>query len=104
MNLCWLVCNATQRKLESSEKREPLLRKCLYKIELHTNLKGIFLITDQWGRTQLIVGGTIPGLVVLGSKESRLSKSQGTNRKAALLHGLCISSYLQVPALLEFLP
>lgn len=47
MNLCWLVCNATQRKLESSEKREPLLRKCLYKIELHTNLKGIFLITDR---------------------------------------------------------
>ena len=32
-------------------------------------------------------------------KEKRLSKQE-----AALLHGLCISSSLQVPALLEFLP
>ena len=27
--------------------------------------KGIFLIGDLWGRSQPIVGGTIPGLVVL---------------------------------------
>ena len=36
--------------------------------------------------------------------ESRLSKSWGVSQKATLFHGLCISSCLQVPALLELLP
>ena len=52
---------STWYKLESSQKKEAQLRKCLQKFQLY----GSFLITDWWGRT--IVEGAIPGLVVLGS-------------------------------------
>jgi hypothetical protein len=34
---------------------------------LPSDLAVIFSISDQWGRAQPLVGGTIPGLVVLGS-------------------------------------
>ena len=46
---------------------------------------------------------TIPELVVLGSIKIRLSKPSKIRQEAVLLNELCISPYLQVPALLEFL-
>ena len=54
---------STWYKLESSDRKEPQLKKCLYKIQL----QGIFSIIDQKEKAQPIVGGAIPGLVVLGS-------------------------------------
>ena len=55
----WLkvLCN----KLESSEENKTQLKKCLY----GPQISGIFLISDQYQRVQPIVGGAIPGLVVL---------------------------------------
>ena len=47
--------------------------------------------------------GVIPGLVVLGSIRSRLSKPCGANQYIASFHGLCVSSCLQNPAPSEFL-
>jgi hypothetical protein len=49
------------------------------------------------------MGRVTSGLVVLDSIENRLRKPQGTKQQAALLHGLCISSCLQVLSLLQFL-
>jgi hypothetical protein len=51
-----------------------------------------------------MMGGATTGLVVLGP--IRKQAEQATRRKSisSLLHGLSISSCLQVPALLEFLP
>jgi hypothetical protein len=43
--------------------RELQLRKWFHEIQLYR----IFLISDQWRRAQPIVGGAIPGLVILGS-------------------------------------
>ena len=40
----------------------------------------------------LLVGGTIPGLVVLVLEESRLSKPGEASQKRTSLHGLCINS------------
>jgi hypothetical protein len=45
------------------------------------------------------VGGAIPGLVALGSVRKQTEQAN----ISSTLHGLCISSCLQVPALLEFL-
>ena len=50
------------------------------------------------------VDGVIPGIVVLGSLSKQANKLWEANQKTATLHGLCISSCLQVPALCEFLP
>lgn len=44
-------------KLESSERREPQLRKCLR----YTRLEGVFSVVDVGGSSPLWVGGTIPG-------------------------------------------
>ena len=60
----------------------------------------------------LVIGvgpGSLWAVPSLGSwsrvlEESRLTKSVGASQEAAPLHGLCISSCLQVPALLAFLP
>ena len=49
------------------------------------------------------MGGAIPGLEFWVLEESRLSKPVEVRQDVALFHGLCISSYLQVPALFEFL-
>jgi hypothetical protein len=37
---------STRHKLESSEMKEPQLRKYLHKIKMHTSLEGTFLISD----------------------------------------------------------
>jgi hypothetical protein len=57
------------------------------------------------GRVQPIVGGIIPGpLVLLGSIRKQNEKAMGSKPVSdAPLHGLCISSCLQVSALFEFL-
>lgn len=50
-------------KLETSERREPQLMKCLHEIHQW----GIFSIINQWRMVQLIERGSIPVLVALGS-------------------------------------
>ena len=70
---------STWLKLESSERREPQLRKCLHNIRQQARLKGIFLFSDQWGCVQPIVGSVIPGLVVLNSM--RKQNEQGIKSK-----------------------
>jgi len=56
---------------------------------------------NEGGARPLCVGGgdITPGLVVLGSIRNLAEQSQ----EAAPLYGLCVSSCLQAPALLEFL-
>lgn len=66
--LCVLVgFMSLWHKLESSERREPQLRKCLHKIH-----KGICLVID--GEAQPIVGGHIPGCLVFVSIAARLER------------------------------
>jgi hypothetical protein len=62
----------------------------------------IFLIGDRWRRTQLPVDGAIPELVVRGAMKKQAEQALRTKPGAALLHELCISSCLQVPALTAF--
>jgi hypothetical protein len=52
---------------------------------------GIFSVSDQWGRTQLTVGGAIPGLVVLGS----IRKPWGSKPVSSPPPWPCISSCLR---------
>jgi hypothetical protein len=49
------------------------------------------------------VGGAIPGQVVLGSIRKQAEQAMGNKPVSSTLHGLCISSCLQVPALTECL-
>ena len=56
------------------------------------------------GRVQPIVDGATPGLVVLGSIRKQAEKAMGNKPVSSTLHGLCIGSCLQAPALLELLP
>jgi hypothetical protein len=49
------------------------------------------------------LGGAIPGLVVLGSVRKQAEQAMGSKPVSSTLHGLCISSCLQVPVLYEFL-
>jgi hypothetical protein len=51
-----------------------------------------------------MVGGTTPGLVVLSSIRKQIEQATRNKTVSSTLHGLCINSCLQVPALLEFLP
>jgi hypothetical protein len=51
-----------------------------------------------------MVGGAIPGLVVLGSIRKQAEQAMESKPVSSTLHGLCISSCLQVAALLEFPP
>ena len=46
------------------------------------------------------MGGAIPGLVVLGPIRKQAEQAMGSKPVSSTLHGLCISSCLQVPALL----
>lgn len=50
------------------------------------------------------MGSGIPGQVILSAEENSLSKREEVSLQVAVLHGLCISSYLHVPAPFEFLP
>ena len=77
-------------------KEEASILKCLYEIQL----QDIFLISDLWGKAQPMVGGTIPGLVVLGSIRKQAEQAMVSKPVRTLLQGLGISSFLQVPALL----
>jgi hypothetical protein len=52
---------STRHKLELSQRKEYQLKKCLHEIQL----LGIFSTSGQGSGP--IVGGAIPGLVVLGS-------------------------------------
>lgn len=45
---------------------------------------------------------TIPGLVVLGSIKSRLSKPWGASQLVVPLHGLCISICFSIPVMTSF--
>lgn len=66
---------STWLKLQTTERREPQLRKWLHSNGLQANLKGIF-ISDQWGRVQNIVSGIIPELVVLGSMRKQAEQGK----------------------------
>jgi hypothetical protein len=67
----YIFFNLTQAKV--SEKRESPLRKCLHKAQAY----GIFLISDQCERLQLIVDGVdpVPGMMVLGSKRKQAEQA-----------------------------
>ena len=62
-----------------------------------------FLISDQWGRAQPMMGGVIPELLVLDSIRKQTEQAMRTKSVSSTLHGLCISSCLWDPALCEFL-
>ena len=51
-----------------------------------------------------MVGDIIPGLVVPGSKRKEAEQARRSKPVSSTPHGLYISSCLQVPALLMFLP
>ena len=55
------------------------------------------------GKDQPIVSDSITGLVVLSYKKAGWSSQGKQVSKTASLHDICISSYLQNFALLEFL-
>lgn len=58
---------------------------------------------DEGGPSQSLVGGDIPGLVVLGSvRRQAETKPQEEASKQHPKHGLCINSCLQHSALLKF--
>lgn len=98
-------CMSAWSKLKSSERRELQLRKVLlHKADCRqASVPGIFLDTG-WGSAQPILVGAIPGLVVLSYIGNWANNLLKANQLAVFSHGLCISSYLQVPSLLEFLP
>jgi hypothetical protein len=50
-----------------------------------------------------MVGGVIPGQVVLGSIRKKAEQAMGSKPVSSTLQGLCISSCFWVPALCEFL-
>ena len=50
-----------------------------------------------------MVGGAMPGLLVLGSIRKQTEQAREASPSAAPIYGFCISSCLQVPALLELL-
>ena len=54
------------------------------------------------GLASHIVGGAIPGLVVLGSVRKQAEQALRASQEAALLYDPCTSSGIQVPALFEF--
>jgi hypothetical protein len=62
--------------MELSQRKELPLRKCLHEIQLW----GIFSINDQGGRAQHLVGGAIPGLVVLGSIRKQAEQARGASQ------------------------
>ena len=51
-----------------------------------------------------MVGGSIPGLVVVGSLRKQTEQAIKRKSEISILQGFSISSYLQDPALCEFLP
>ena len=92
-------CVATWHKLKSSERKVPQLRKCLHKVQLW----GIFSNSDQWGRAQPMVSGTIPWPVVLGSsKDASHMVKQASKQHPSMTSA--ISSCFQVSALLSSCP
>jgi hypothetical protein len=88
-------------------KKGASLRNCLHKMRLQASLSSIFLISYWWRRVQPIVGGAIPTLIVLSSVRKQSVQAMRSKPVSSLqvpaLHCLCISSCLQVPALLGFL-
>jgi hypothetical protein len=59
-------------QLELSQRKEFQFEKCLHEIQLW----GIFSISDQGERP--LMGGTIPGLVVLGSTREQAEQARGS--------------------------
>lgn len=72
----------------------------LPKIRLQAGLWGVFLISDWCGSP---CGCCHPWAVVLCSVRKQ-TKPCGASQQAGPLRGLCISSCLHIPALIEFLP
>jgi hypothetical protein len=93
--LYWLVLCVNLTQLESSQRKKLQVRKCLHEIQL----KGIYSIGGQ-GEGGLIVGGTISGLVVLGSIREQAEQARGSKPVSHIppwpLHQLLL------PDLLEF--
>lgn len=54
------------------------------------------IVTDQWGTAQTIVGGDIPGLVVLNSIRKWVKQGIEGIEVSSTPHGICISSSCQV--------
>ena len=49
------------------------------------------------------MGGATPEVVVMGSIRKETDQAVESKPVSSILHGLCISACLQIPALLEFL-
>ena len=81
------MAEPTCNSLETSERREHQLRNASLRC-------GMFINSDQSGE-----GGANPGLVVLGSIRRGAEQAMGSKPVGSILHGLCINSCLQDPAL-----
>jgi hypothetical protein len=69
--------NLTEAKVFGEERTS--IGKMPSRLRLQASLEGIFLISNWWGRSQFIMGGFIPALVVLAS--IRKQAEQATRSK-----------------------
>ena len=76
-----------------------LRKKCLYMIYLYM----VYLMSDGCGRSQTIEGGYRHELVILAFITSQEIQLMGNKSVSSILHGFCISSCLQLPAMFQFL-
>jgi hypothetical protein len=69
----WLILcvNLTQARVIREEGAS------VEEISVRCSCKALSSISDQWGKTQDIVGGAIPGLVVLGSISKKAEQAMG---------------------------
>lgn len=95
-------CSSAAKDLSDMARLSHLKGRLLHTIKCRKPI-GHFLNRDPWGRAQTIVGGAILELVVLGSIKKQAEQVKGNQSVSSTLYGLCISSSLQVPALLELL-
>ena len=74
-----MCVNSTQAKIITEKGAS--VEKCLHEIQLY----GIFSISGQWDKAQPIVGGAIPGLLVLDSIRRQAEQARGKQASKQLL-------------------
>lgn len=63
-----------------------------------------FIFSFWCGKAHFIVGDAIPELVGLGSTRKQADQTMRSKPVSSTLHGVCVSSCLQIPVLLELSP
>jgi hypothetical protein len=61
-----------------------LTKKCLSKIGGQASLQRIFLMSDGWKKAQPILGGYIPGMVVLGSRRKQAEQAMRSKPESSI--------------------